>query len=155
MAVARPALDLGSRDHLVSRAVERGIQRNDLLLEGAGACDGLENRTGVVQLGYSLVLPLLLTERRLLGVELLLGGAGFLHLGKGLEIEAGFKLRRVVQVEAGSGRHREDGSGIAVHYDTTGAVYYLVLGNAQLQVLFKVVLEHLVQREHQAVAVHG
>ena len=61
VAVARPALDLGSRDHLVSRAVERGIQRNDLLLEGAGACDGLENRTGVVQLGYSLVLPLLLT----------------------------------------------------------------------------------------------
>lgn len=55
----------------------------------------------------------------------------------------------------GAGRHREDGSGIAVHYDTAGAVYYLVLGNAQLQVLFKVVLEHLVQREHQAVAVHG
>ena len=154
MSVAGPALDLGACHHLVGCAVERGIQRNHLFLEGAGAGHSLEYRSGVVKLGYRLVLPLLLTQGGFLLLQLLVGGAGSLHLLKHLEVVCAGDLGGVIQIEAGGGRHRQNCSGVAVHYDTAGAVYYLVLGNAQLEVLLKVVLQYLVQGQHKTVAVH-
>ena len=62
---------------------------------------------------------------------------------------------RIVGVVIPLGRHRQNAAGVHVHDDHHAARQRIVVLHGAVQLFFRVVLDHLVDGEHQAVAVLG
>ncbi len=142
VGIIRPAVDIGVRDGYYLSAVKCGVKAYGFFFQSRRTRYYLEYGAGVVQLGDSLVLPLLLTECYVKLVVLVL-------------IDDARKLRRicgiiegvpVVQVEAGGTCHCLDRSGFSLHDYGAGAVLNVVSLHLLLKVFFRVVLQGHVQR---------
>ena len=152
MALALPAADgLAPAVHLQgARAVELAVFVHQALFQSGGGGDDLEGGAGVVQEGHRLVAPL--------GINCLgAGGSPLLLVGDGVDL--GLRLFRqdkgLVGVKIGIGGHGQDTAVVHVHHQADGRALNVVVVIGDLQVFLQEVLQHLVDGEHQRLALFG
>ena len=142
---AAPALD-----ELGAGAVEMTVFRDHALLQRRGHGDDLEGGAGVIEEGNALVAPHLV-DRVASGLfpGLLVFDGGHLRLLFLAEDEG------MVGVVFRIGGHGKDAAVVHIHDHADGRALYLIVAVGDLQVLFQIMLQHLVDGEHQRRAVLG
>ncbi len=142
-------MDIGIRNGYYLSAVKCGVKAYGFFLKSRRTRYYLEYGAGVVQLGDSLVFPLLFPKSRIKLVVLVLFG----NARKLCGIRRIIQRISVVQVEAGSTRHSLDRSGFSLHDYGAGAVLNVVSLHLLLKVFFRVVLQGHVQSQVKGIAV--
>ena len=129
-------------------AVEAVVHGDGAAVERHGEGDDLEGGAGLVGVGQGLVAPLarLRLPQQLLGL-----------LGRGGRVDHGLRLgadgKKIVQIIAVERGHGEDRAGVHIHGDGAGAVLNVVVRDGLLQMLFDIILDRRIERQHQVAAV--
>ena len=150
MTLVFPALDrlAPAWNHDGACAVEGPAVRDCLFLESHSGCENLEGGTRVIGVGDDFVTPLILQF-------LLEAGFLFLALEKVDERLSLFRAdcERIVRVVFRIGCHSENTARLDVHNDTCRILVYVVLFVCFLEILLNVMLDYLVNRQDDVIAV--
>ena len=146
-----PALD-GQRPpfhHSVAWAIKGAVHRNSLFLQRHGRRNDFEGGTRVVCIRHCFVLPLRL--QNLIAPRLV-----FLFVCNGGQLRGlGFvgDNKRLIGVKIPFGGHAQDSAGIHLHHNAGNPVGGQIVVGRNFQILFQIMLNHLVDGQHKVVAV--
>ena len=154
-----PAVILCAVDGHIAQAIKARLRRHSAAFQSSGRRYNLKDRARLIWIGNRIVAPqrvkrlhpgLLACLLRFLRVVLRQSGQLLLKLFSDVFVD---DVIRVVWIEIRLGGHRQHRACLWIHHDAGHTVAHTMLGQRNLKVLFKVMLNCLVDRQHKRIAI--